>query len=308
MNRINSNINLGAKIEPGIDPVNAKLKFWEDLIYKLECDSNNRGIMIEHPVSILLADCLRQNYNINLRYLSTFLNTKKNSLNNQVPNNIESLCSYGEGTYSQLNYALQGLLLSETISPSCIKLLENSIFLKNLITDIAAHIGQSMSIATTLIRLKYFANKKNSIYLPIDLMLKKNLSQEQLLKIFQGYIDKDSKEFINISNSLSDLVFEMATVANDHLLTARSKFSKVKQEIQTILKDNSNDAYLLSCSDKWLQGVPDAIYIPFMSAIPLQIYLGKLETHNFDIINNNLETKEWRLAWKSYWNYNKRLF
>ena len=53
-------------------------------------------------------------------------------------------------------------------------------------------------------------------------MTSSGLSQESLLRLFQGHI-KDSAEENQIKEALKNVVYETAITANDHMLTAKSK-------------------------------------------------------------------------------------
>ncbi|ODQ58511.1 hypothetical protein WICANDRAFT_96530 [Wickerhamomyces anomalus NRRL Y-366-8] len=196
------------------------------------------------------------------------------------------LCSYGEGLYSQLNYIVQNLLLSNQLSPSTIKLVEESSELQNLITEISAHIGQSTGIASIVIGTKYYAQNKNQINLPIDIMTKHDLSQESLLRLFQGHEDQKAE----IEAKLKDVIYETCVVANDHLLTAREKLKAVKEEISKIIS-TTEDELILRKSKTWKKQVPDCLF---------------LEKNDFDILSKNIENNYWKLVWNSYRNYQKR--
>ncbi|CAI5758461.1 unnamed protein product [Candida verbasci] len=291
----------------GASTSDLKFKFWSDLLLKV-FTSNSNQLDFGEPIAILLKDGLNNNLNLDLTCFQKFLQTRRLFIkNNGTFKSINDICSYGEGTYSQLNYLTQGLLLSSSISPSSIELLENSKILQNLLSDISAHIGQATAIGSMIIALQYYAKSRNQIILPIDLMNENELSQEELLKLFQGYNNDNSND---IKEKLKNIVFAMATTANDHLLSASDKLNKSKLEIKEVINKVNNgeiNSRLISGNyPKWRGDIPDALFIPFMINIPTNLYLKKLEKYDFDVFNSKLHQKEWRLAWTSFKNYYRR--
>ncbi|KAG1829803.1 isoprenoid synthase domain-containing protein [Suillus variegatus] len=88
----------------------------------------------------------------------------------------------------------------------------------------------------------------------------------------------------NQSHGLEDAVFELATVANDHLLTARDMFKESGGRVP-----------------------PDAMPV-FSAAIPVVSILSTLESVNFNVFNPSLQIRDWRLAWQVWRSYYKRTF
>ncbi|RHZ68889.1 hypothetical protein Glove_292g25 [Diversispora epigaea] len=103
--------------------------------------------------------------------------------------------------------------------------------------------------------------------LPVNILAKYNISQEEIFR--SGSVE-----------GLNDAIFEIATLANDHLLTAR-----------TFLKDISK------------QALP-----ALLSAVSCDLYLKKLEKYNFNIFEPKLNRKDWKLPIKLWFNYNKNKF
>lgn len=296
-----SQVNKQLKSTIGVSSNDLRFKFWEDLLYKVFQNPFSDQVIGE-PVGLLIRDGLRNEFNLTFEGFTQILSTRNHFLSKSSFRNTEELCSYGEGLYSQLNYLTQNLLLSNQLSPSTIILVEQSTELQTLITEISAHIGQATGVASIVMGTKYYAQNKNQIHLPIDLMTKNDLSQEALLRLLQGH--EDDKEVIE--RKLKDVVYETCIVANDHLLTAREKLQKVKEEISKILS-TTNDELILSKSKSWTKNVPDCLFVPFMSSIPLNGYLTQLEKNDFDILNKNIENNRWKLVWTSYRNYKNRV-
>lgn len=278
----------------GIPATDLKFKFWDDLLTKAFMDRGN----ISEPIAFLLRDGVRNGENLDITFFQQFLQTRKHFLHQVQFKSVKDICSYGEGTYSQLNYAFQALLLSPSISPSVIHLLECSPTLQSKVSEVAAHIGQSTAVTLMILGLNYYASTKNVITVPVDLMTNFELSQESLLRLVQGHLK--GEESVDSQDKLQNVVYETAITANDHLMSARSKLNEVKAEIQKVLRENPNDGVLVRNRKNWRRGIPDVIFTPLMAAIPTSLYLQRLERNDFNIFSRSLQQKEWRLPWRSF--------
>lgn len=290
----------------GVSTADLKFKFWSDLILRVFTEDSRNETDLGEPIAILLRDGLKHDFNLNISYFQQFLQTRRHFIkNNSSFQTVNDICSYGEGTFSQLNYLTQGLLLSPSISPSVIRLLEYSTELQSQMSDIAAHIGQATAVSSMILGVPFYAQSRNQITLPVDLMTSSGLSQESLLRLFQGHI-KDSAEENQIKEALKNVVYETAITANDHMLTAKSKLEMARQEIKKIVQEQPQDQLLNKFSKKWRKGIPDNLYVPTMAGIPTSLFLNKLEKCNFDLFHGRLQ-KEWRLPMKSFYYYYMRL-
>lgn len=285
----------------GISTADMKFKFWSDLIGKVFSGTGDIG----EPTAFLLRDALDNGLNLDIAHFHQFLQTRSYFLKTNQFNNVNDICSYGEGTYSQLNYATQGLLLSPSISPSVIHMLELSPSLQTKIGDIAAHIGQATAVSSMILGLHYYSTTRNHVTVPVDLMTKFELSQESVLRLTQGHMSEEA-EVAETKEKLQNVVFETAVTANDHLLAARTKLDQAKADIAELVASRTDDSLLERNSQKWRKGMPDVVFTPFMVAIPTSLYLQKLEKHDFDVLSPKLKQKEWRLAWKSFVSYYQR--
>ncbi|GME66918.1 unnamed protein product [[Candida] boidinii] len=316
-----TNLMTSGKSEKIID---LKFEFWFDQIsrcfkYDNIIKSNNNKtpekklMNFGEPISTLINYCLNNNIYIDESLLTQMIHSHKHFFHNERSKNfrnIESMCTFGEGTFSQMIYSYQAMLLSPIDDSNNFTkdLLQSSnpktAELRNLINDIGAHIGQSTSIAYFLKTLKYYAVYNNQVMLPMDVLAKNNISQEDILRLFNNNLDKNEK--INeIRENLKNSVFEIATVANDHIITSRTKFEKVKTLVKEI-SENDTDNNLQNNFRKLSKGIPDAIYLPYMNTIPTTLFLEKLEKNDFDLLNKKMDAKEWKLPFRSYWNYNFR--
>lgn len=302
MNRIGSSGLKVASSNDNFSSSDLKFRFWEDILYQVSIRKQLTG---GEPIALLLQDSIANGINVDTSYLFKFIESRKTYLDNPVFRSLDEICAYGEGTYSQLNYLIQSILLSPSISPSTISLVESSLEIQSLMSEIAAHIGQATAVATMIAGLSYHARQRNQVTLPVDILAKHDVSQESLLRLFSGHMDVKSNDFKSLSVKLQDAVFETSIVANDHILTSKKKYALLVNEIENVLHD-THDPLLISKSPSWLKKVPDALYIPFMAVFPIQLYLEKLEKNDFNVLEKNLVVKDWKLLWRSYWSYNHR--
>lgn len=293
----------------GVSTADMKFKFWSDLLLRVFTEDPRTETDLGEPIAILLRDGLKNDFNLDISYFQTFLQTRRQFVKNGGSfQSVNDICSYGEGTYSQLNYLTQGLLLSPSISPSAIRLLEYSPELQSLLSDIAAHIGQATAVSSMILGVPYYAQTRNQVTLPVDLMTENDLSQESVLRLCQGHTSDDSVDNTRIKEKLKEVVYQTAITANDHVITARDKLSKVRLKIEEVALAHSDDKLLVQQSRNWRRNVPDVIFTPMMVSIPTVLYLNKLERCDFDIFHSKLNQKEWRLAWTSFKDYYKRVF
>lgn len=296
-----SGANQKLKQSIGVSSMDLRVKFWQDLVHKLFQDPYADRVIGE-PVGILLRDSLRNDLKLDVSHFEQILATKSDFLNRHEFRTVDQLCAYGEGQYSQLNYAVQDLLLSDQLSPSTVALVEHNEQIGTIIREICAHIGQATGVASLVLGTQYFAHHHNRVFLPVDLMTQHNLSQEELLRMFQGHEDIDKEK---VSAKLKDVVYETCITANDHLITARSKLDQVRSLTREFL-DTTTDSMVLERSKNWKRGIPDCVFVAFMNAIPLDGYLRALEKHDFNLIDNKIENSYWKLVYRTYRSYQSR--
>ncbi|TIC73697.1 2-oxoglutarate dehydrogenase, E1 component [Wallemia mellicola] len=119
-----------------------------------------------------------------------------------------------------------------------------------------SHIGKSIGLATLLRALPYHA-AKGRLVIPSDINANHGVVEEEILRKLDK-VDGDTLE------KLSDATFEFATEANDQLIAARS-----------LLKD----------------GIRKQLMPVFLSAVPPQAYLNRLEKYNFNPFDVNLQQR-----------------
>ncbi|KAI9851096.1 MAG: hypothetical protein M1824_002905, partial [Vezdaea acicularis] len=211
--------------------------------------------------------------------------------------------SYAENTYSSLLY-----------------LLLESLPLRSLPADhLASHIGKAAGIAAVLrgIPLLAFpgpprdhsaqtafggtsgAHQQGAVLLPLDVMARHGVVEEDVLR--QG----------GAAPGLTDAVFEVATRANDHLITAR--------EMLRSIRAGKGAGHEFEEQGRWEEGrgyeegnpaadVERAFAVVFGQAVATGLWLGRLEKAGFDVFSEDLGRREWRLPWRAWWAFRRRTF
>lgn len=109
---------------------------------------------------------------------------------------VEGVTQYAESTSSTLLYLLLNLLHqahSETFAHA------------------ASHVGIAHSFATLLRALPFHATRRRMV-IPVEITAKHGVRHEEVFRVGGD------------AQGIDDAVFEFATVANDHILTARDTF------------------------------------------------------------------------------------
>ncbi|CAG8449864.1 8681_t:CDS:2 [Ambispora leptoticha] len=222
-----------------------RMQFWRESI-----DSIFKGNPPHHPVALLLNSTL-EHCKLSSLFFKRIINERDANLDDPPYMSIRDLESYGENTASCLLY-LQLELLG----------------IKNIQADHAAsHIGKATGIVTILRAFPYLASKRR-MYLPADTLAKFKISEEAIFR--EGPTVK----------GLEDAVFEVATTAHDHLLTARSFLPEIQREAMPV----------------------------FLSSIACDSYLKRLEKYNFNVFEPKLSVRDWKLPFLIWWNYRSNKF
>ncbi|KAG2748937.1 hypothetical protein P692DRAFT_20549136 [Suillus brevipes Sb2] len=227
----------------------ARLMFWRDAMKDIYNDKPPR-----HPIALAIHEATRDTH-LPLYHFNRIVEAREQELHNQIHLTLESMTSHAESTSSTFLY----LLLAMLNLPS------------STLAHAASHIGVAQSL-TTLLRALPFHASKGVMVIPAEITAKHNVNQQEIFSKGES------------SHGLEDAVFELATVANDHLLTARDMFKESGGRVP-----------------------PDAMPV-FSAAIPVVSILSRLEAVNFNVFNPSLQIRDWRLAWQVWRSYYKRTF
>lgn len=223
-----------------------RLKFWEDTIEKIFDQTNTK--LPEHPVVSELS-LLNKKHKLTKRYFDRLITARKIQNLNFI--STKQMENYAEETVSTLTY-----LLLEALD--C----------RNVHADHAAsHLGKAQGIANILRSI--FTQRSRSQYLPIpqEIFMKHGISQE---RFFRSKSDDKGVE---------EVVFEVATLAHQHLEKSLALMGKVPKESK----------------------------IAFLPSVAVRRYLERLRKSNFHLSKKALGMRDNLLPLALYWNKFKGL-
>jgi len=181
---------------------------------------------------------------------------------------MQDLEAYAEGTYASLLYAtLEGLGLRDTG-----------------LDHVASHVGKAEGIVAVIRGLVVLARAEGgggAVVLPLDLCAEVGLRQEDVLRRAQGREGGGGEDVVG---KLKEVVFRIATLANDHLITARKMIAEEPAArgvafsgfMRAVGDDSELPSFLLlSCTDG---GWSDGRYCRFLRRYTWKDWKGLTST------------------------------
>jgi len=170
------------------------MKFWEDTLESMYHDAPP-----SQPVALQLHKAIKTN-RLSKQWLQRLVSSREKNLNSKSFQSLSAVETYAENSVSPVLY----------LTLECLNV-------RNVHADHAAsHIGRAQGLVT-LLRAVPHNSQKNQVYIPIDMLVKHKVSQQDLLR--------------GATNSkVKDLVFDIAGSANAHLEKARSLRADVPAE------------------------------------------------------------------------------
>lgn len=288
-----------------------RMQFWREVVGRsLTPDTTPR----KEPVAILLAHAaatLRERTNGATRlspiWFNNVITAREARLSDPPYVNLDALERYAEATYSSLMYATLAALPMQSLAAD----------------HVASHIGKATGIAAVLRGLPLLAFPQNpgagtqhtpsaigghlgqkqrqgSVLLPLDIMAEHGVREEDVLR--EG----------GSANGLRDAVFDVATRANDHLITAQEllkSFSKGKEadhEFEHAHEEGHGYSPNADPSEVDAKNDVEQAFGVFMQAVPTSMWLQKLQKADFDIFDPQLRAKDWKLPWRAFWAFSRR--
>ena len=286
-----------------------RMTFWRDAIRKALV-----GTPPKQPVSVLLAHAAESLHRrteghetLSLNWFLRIISEREKYINNNPYPTLESLERYAENTYSTLLYlTLQALPLNSITAD-----------------HVASHIGKASGIVTVLRGLPLIAfpaptnhhsndaglnpdvaaqrqrSRQGAVLLPLDVMAEAGVREEDVLR-------KGAE-----AEGLRDAVFQVATRASDHLITARTMIQNLRkgQEVGHDFEHETEEEHAQKRhGDGSVAEQADDIDYAFgalMPAVSTQLWLDKLQSLDFDIFRDDLRRRDWRLPVKA-WLANRR--
>ena len=236
------------------------------------------------------------------------IDAREKYLNNAPYPDLAALESYAENTYSTLLYlTLQALPLHSLV-----------------LDHLASHIGKASGIVAVLRGLPLLAfppppghhsnslglgpaveaqrsgSRQGAVTLPLDVMAEVGLREEDVFR-------KGAE-----AEGLRDAVFKVATRASDHLITARSMLHQLQrgEEVDHAFEgeiEEERQDYGKEGEEEWKSDLGRGFGV-LMPAVSADLWLKRLEKVDFDIFQESLRRREWKLPMKAYWAYRRRQF
>ncbi len=281
-----------------------RMQFWRDTI-----NSTFDAQPPAEPVAILLASVL-EHYKLNKSWFLRVINTREKYLTNPPYTNLNDLETYSENTYSALLYL--------TLSAYPL----NSITMDH----IASHIGKAAGICTVLRGFPILAfppppsrhpsatsglggppssSRRGAITLPLDSMAKCGVREEDIYQ--QG----------GDAPGLKDAVFEVATRASDHLITARSMLRSVQsyEDVDHEYEHEHDEGHdygkhtgVRLSSETKRKEYEQGFGIVMGPAVSTQLWLDRLQKCDFDVFDAGLRRPEWKLPFVAWLRFRKQQF
>ncbi|KAL3858745.1 hypothetical protein ACJMK2_008999 [Sinanodonta woodiana] len=213
-----------------------RMQFWKDAI-----DNIFKGNPPHAPVALELAKVIEK-HKLNKIWFTRLMEARAEQLEADGFRSVKAVEDYGENTVSALLY-----------------LLLQCAGVKNIHADhVASHLGRAQGVVTLLRSTPYHSSKER-VYFPVELLIKHGVSEESVIR---GQQEKP----------LKDLVFDLASVAHHHLLTARNMKKDVPKEAIPI----------------------------FLNSLICDQYLKKLQLADFSIFDKSLQKKNGLLPWQLF--------
>lgn len=310
-----------------------RYQFWRDNV--------DRALSLQppkQPVSILLSAAAADlsartdgTARFSKSWFTRMISARENYSDGRPYTTLDSLEKYAEDTYSTLFYlTLQSLPLASLTAD-----------------HIASHIGKAMGITAVLRGLPLLAfpgppkqhsnsaglnpdlqqqrqhSQQGSIALPLDVMARCGVKEED---VFRRGAE---------APGLRDAVFEVATRASDHLITARQMIKSVQEGKGVGHAFEHEDEVMHEMQQGGIGGgippgadeIPptttappsigtnrqeshdiDAAFGVLMPAVATKLWLDKLQRYDFDIFRDELRRRDWKLPWKAFVAFRRRAF
>lgn len=273
-----------------------RMQFWRDSINKTFAGNPPR-----EPISILLHKVLAD---MSARgkggsspssikfWMLRLINTREQYMDNRPFASLTALEEYGENTYATLMYA--------TLAAAGLRSLH--------VDHLASHVGKACGIVAVLRGVPVLAaprpptqsplgesaashnNNNPALLLPLEVMAKSGVREEDVFRRGPE------------APGLQDAIFEVATRANDHLITAREMLKNLKAGQSPghdfEYEGESEHVYdTKGASDERTKIEVQRGFGVLLEAIPAADFLQRLEKANFDPFRVK---SSWKLPW-SLW-------
>ncbi|XP_067145006.1 NADH dehydrogenase (ubiquinone) complex I, assembly factor 6 [Centruroides vittatus] len=214
-----------------------RIQFWKDTVDKIY-----QGYPPQQPIALELFRVI-QCQKLSKHWFSRLIESRERSLHNtqyQVMSDVEQ---YAEESVSSIFYLL--LQANGVNSLSC--------------DHAASHLGKCQGILNLIRSVPYNASKRR-VDIPIQELIKHDVSQEDIIR---GRRNKN----------ITDMIYEIASVANQHLQMTRSLKNKIPKNTTCV----------------------------FLPAIVCDDYLKRLQREDFNVFSPKLTVRNNKLPLVLWW-------
>ncbi|KAI9740269.1 MAG: hypothetical protein M1834_004847 [Cirrosporium novae-zelandiae] len=281
-----------------------RMQFWRDTITKTFA-----GTPPKEPVALLLAHALDDlshrsdnSAKMSKHWFMRVIEAREKYLNNAPYADMEALEKYAENTYSTLMYLTLAAIPMTSLT----------------MDHLASHIGKAAGIVAVLRGLPLIAfpsppkhqsntaglggmlggGRQGAIVLPLDIMAEAGVKEEE---VFRKGAD---------APGLRDAVFEVATRASDHLITARLMLKNLEagEDVGHDFEHQGEEGHDYTQPASGVQPQQDLErgFGVLMPAVPTALWLDRLQNEGFDIFKQDLRIRDWKLPWKAYFAFKRR--
>ena len=117
------------------------------------------------------------------------------------------------------------------------------------------------------------------------------------------------------AEGLRDAVFKVATRASDHLITARSMIQNLRrgEDVGHAFEHGEEEEHDYgrgqgSASNGQQRAELERAFGVLMPAVSTGLWLERLQKVDFDVFGGELRRKDWKLPWRAYLAYTRRMF
>lgn len=270
-----------------------RMQFWRDTVTQTFAGNPPR-----EPISILLYQAITDLAEktgsaasaASIKFwLLRFLNTREKHMDNRPFASLAALEDYAENTYATLMYMTLAAMPMRSVH----------------MDHLASHIGKACGIVAVLRGVPVLAAPPRAIKTPKGVETGHNSGQQALLLPLDvmadvGLREEDVFRAGPAAPGLQDAVFQVATRANDHLLTAREMLKNMQQGREPGHDyEHQGEAAHAYEEDLYSEGDTQAAlrrgFGVLLEGIPAHDYLLRIEGVNFDPFQVK---SSWKLPWR----------
>ncbi|KAI0969358.1 Squalene/phytoene synthase [Xylaria arbuscula] len=268
-----------------------RIQFWRDAVNNTFAGRPPKEpiMILLHQVLLRLAETSPKSNTGSIRFwLLRMINTREKHMDNRPFPSLAALEDYAENTYSTLMYSTLAALSVQSMH----------------VDHLASHIGKACGIAAVCRGIPVLASPTPAVkspdganvaasrnpvlLLPLDVMTETGLKEEDVYR--------HGPE----AEGFQDAVFQVATRANDHLITAREMLKNIRagEHPGHDYEHQGEEQHDHPDADSGAEGIDPLLRRGFgvlLEGVPANDYLARLEAENF---NPFTVKSSWKLPWR----------